>query len=121
VEFHRLFRGRVCGLCVVNYFDNHSLTRLNIMSDAFWAEFFGNLPTLLAAVGALIVALRTNKESQAIRKEAQASRLKTRDEIESVKTLVHKGMGEMTAMARGMSERVMARSESSESTDDDPM
>jgi hypothetical protein len=121
MEFRCLFRRRMCGWDIVNCFDNHFVERLKIMSDAFWAEFFGNLPTLLAAVGALIVALRTNKESQAIRKEAQASRLKTRDEIESVKTLVHKGMGEMTAMARGMSERVMARSESSESTDDDPM
>jgi hypothetical protein len=118
MEYRCLFRGRVCGWDIVNHFNHYSFTRLKIMSDAFWAEFFGNLPTLLAAVGALIVALRTNKESQAIRKEAQASRLKTRDEIESVKTLVHKGMGEMTAMARGMSERVMARRESDEA---DPM
>jgi hypothetical protein len=72
------------------------------MSDAFWAEFFGNLPTLLAAVGALIVALRTKKQT----------------EVTAAK--VDSGMKQVTAMARGMSERVMAREEARED-ESDPM
>jgi hypothetical protein len=77
-----------------------------LLSDAFWEYFFASIPATLAAIGALIVSLRTKKD--------------TSTQIHQVKELVNIRTDEMVSMARGMSDRVMAREES-ESTDDDPM
>jgi hypothetical protein len=77
-----------------------------IMSDEALIALFASLPPTIAAVGALIVALKTRKD--------------VNTDIQSVKRLVDFRTDEMVRMSRGMSERVMAREES-ESTDDDPM
>jgi hypothetical protein len=67
-----------------------------LLSDAFWEYFFGSLPALLIALGTLIATLRT-------------------------KASVETKTDEIVSMAQRMGAVVIAREESRESTDDDPM